>query len=62
MQRPFFSQLCGAAFEALIEHLELNGRVDRQDLSALGVDPAQQLNVLAALVKFGVAAPEASQP
>jgi hypothetical protein len=46
----------------LIEHLELNGRVDRHDLSALGVDAAQQLNVLAALVKFGVAVPEASQP
>lgn len=61
MQRPFFSQLCGAAFEALIEHLERIGRVDRQDLSALGVDPAQQQNVLAALVKFGVAVPEASK-
>ena len=62
MQQTFFSRLCGAAFESLIEHLERKGRVDRQDLSALGVDPAQQLNVLAALVKFGVAAPEASQP
>jgi glycosyltransferase involved in cell wall biosynthesis len=61
MQRPFFSQLCGSAFDALIEHLERHGRVDRQDLSALGIDPAQQLNVLAALVKFGVAVPEASQ-
>ena len=61
MQRPFFSQLCGSAFDALIEHLERHSRISQRDLSALGIDPAQQLNVLAALVKFGVAVPEASQ-
>lgn len=55
MQKVFSQLICGAAQEALIDHLERSYSVDQADLAALGVPIANQQAVLALLVKLGIA-------
>ena len=54
MQQHFLTRLVGADLEPLIQHLERHGRLDADDLAALGIALPQQPLLLQALRKLGV--------